>query len=669
MIRFRQIVGMGLVLALGATAAGSAAAAPAGSSGQALTRRASGRGDAVTAGTVRAFTVAGVAGIPADAAAVALNVTAVDPLSSGYLTLFPCGEPLPETSTLNFGVGRTTANSAIARPGAAGQICVYASATADVLVDATGWFSGSGSTWSARPERLVDTRLGLGAPRTRLQPGAPLVVQAAPAGDGTTAVVLNVTAVNPSTGGYVTAYTCGQPVPPTSNLNFSVDGVVANLVIATPADDGTVCLLTSAATDLIVDRSGRLGAAYTPVTPYRAGVPWAFGVMPLPNLNAEEVRAFTVPEARDATAVLNVTVTRAMADGYLVVYGCQLRLPPVSNVNFVRGVDVANQVIVHPDSRGQVCLYASAGVQVIVDGFGWLGDAFTALASPVRLGDTRNCAFTVVGERSSAGEGDEITQRDTLWAADRASGERFRLEEFTAKAGIPAFTRPILGWDCWIYAVFTDRTQRPSAGSAGGIVTLRRYRARSGEEEVLADLTEWASSHSLRVMAQDPVSGVVYLDRSSYLGGSELMSVDPATGSVTPMAMPQVGFPSTMDMSRRADRIFASLGAYVTGWMTVVEIDPRSGARRPIAAIPGGPLSFPLVTSPDGHRAIAGSRGTFVIDQSGNVEAVQSAAGWTSDGRIVVIDGNRAIADPGNPQLVWEADSGSELTFYVEGQV
>jgi hypothetical protein len=50
-------------------------------------------------------TVAGIAGVPADASAVALNITAVDPTRAGFLTVWPSTEPRPQTSSVNVAAG------------------------------------------------------------------------------------------------------------------------------------------------------------------------------------------------------------------------------------------------------------------------------------------------------------------------------------------------------------------------------------------------------------------------------------------------------------------------------------------------------------------------------------------------------------------------------------
>ncbi len=95
------------------------------------------------AGSVTEIQVTGRAGVPADAAAVALNVTVTDAQAAGYVTVFPCGSPRPTASTLNFVTGSTIPNGAIAKIGVNGKVCLYANNATDLIADVTGYFPAS----------------------------------------------------------------------------------------------------------------------------------------------------------------------------------------------------------------------------------------------------------------------------------------------------------------------------------------------------------------------------------------------------------------------------------------------------------------------------------------------------------------------------------------------
>jgi hypothetical protein len=84
--------------------------------------------------------------VPADAAALLVNVTAVAPTEGGNLRLFPAGQPLPQASVLNFGAGRTRANNAVALTGPGGKVWVRcdmpagSSGSVHLVLDLYGYF-------------------------------------------------------------------------------------------------------------------------------------------------------------------------------------------------------------------------------------------------------------------------------------------------------------------------------------------------------------------------------------------------------------------------------------------------------------------------------------------------------------------------------------------------
>ncbi|MFZ4811864.1 MAG: NHL repeat-containing protein, partial [Ilumatobacteraceae bacterium] len=112
--------------------------------------------------------------------------------------------------------------------------------------------------------RLFDTRPGTAAgaiavPKQSVTGGSFLEVQltgnAGIPGSGVGSVVLNVTAVNPTAGGFVTVYPCGTR-PGTSNLNYTSGQTVANTVITPVSAAGKVCFYAEGTTHLIADLSG-----------------------------------------------------------------------------------------------------------------------------------------------------------------------------------------------------------------------------------------------------------------------------------------------------------------------------------------------------------------------------------------------------------------------------
>ena len=91
------------------------------------------------AGTTLQLTVTGRGGVPNNAGAVMLNVTAVSPGAAGFLTVFPCGTEMPLASSVNYGPGDVVANAVLAKIGTGGKVCIYSPAATDIVVDVTGY--------------------------------------------------------------------------------------------------------------------------------------------------------------------------------------------------------------------------------------------------------------------------------------------------------------------------------------------------------------------------------------------------------------------------------------------------------------------------------------------------------------------------------------------------
>jgi hypothetical protein len=102
--------------------------------------------------------------IPQDASAVALNVTVVNPEAAGFVTVWPCSAARPNASNLNFVAGQVVPNNVVAPIGDQGSVCFYSSQSTDIIVDVSGYFTGSAGNQfvGATPKRFVDTRSSLG---------------------------------------------------------------------------------------------------------------------------------------------------------------------------------------------------------------------------------------------------------------------------------------------------------------------------------------------------------------------------------------------------------------------------------------------------------------------------------------------------------------------------
>jgi hypothetical protein len=205
---------------------------------------------AIAAAARLSVKVAGVGGVPASGAtAVVANVMAVDASQPMFFTVYPGSTARPETSNINGGPGRPVPNLVVMGIGSDGCIDVYNShGTTHCLVDVFGYFTpGTGDGFTPlSPKRLFDTRIGTGAPQAKLRAGSPLELQVAGAAGvpatGATAVVMNLTATETESPGFLRLTPSGREPAETSNVNFFAGDTVPNLVICKLGTDGRVIL-------------------------------------------------------------------------------------------------------------------------------------------------------------------------------------------------------------------------------------------------------------------------------------------------------------------------------------------------------------------------------------------------------------------------------------------
>ncbi len=353
---------------------------------------------AVRAGTVYELEVAGRAGVPLGASSVVLNVTAVGPTASGYVTVFPCGHDRPDASNLNYAAGDIIPNTVIAGLGTGGRVCFYTYATADLLVDISGYFPDANAFTSlATPARLLDTR----NPGGRTADGQHAATGAVRAGTvyelpvagragvplATASVVLNVTAVGPTAPGYVAVFPCGQDRPDASNLNYAAGDIIPNAVIARLGIGGHVCLYTYADTDLLVDVAGyfpdfatlaprpapaRLLDTRTPGGRTTDGQHAATGPVGAGTVYELPIAGRADTPEWATSAVLNVTAVGPAGPGYVTVFPCGTAPPDASNLNYTAGDTIPNAVIARLGTNGKVCLFSYATSHLLVDITGYL---------------------------------------------------------------------------------------------------------------------------------------------------------------------------------------------------------------------------------------------------------------------------------------------------------
>lgn len=364
--------------------------------------------------------------VPNTATSVALNITAFEPIASGFVTVWPCGSARPETSNLNYVGGQVIANNVLAPIDDDGTVCLYSLVTTDVIIDVSGWFTAEASALAGAtgvvgitPQRVVDTRLGLGWPG-RVTENNPIVIDvagmAAKRPDGTSvtapsdvlAVSLNVTATASSGPGFLTIWPCDEPFPLAASVNYETGSTVGNGVFTGVDGDGQVCIYSLASSHVVVDVQGwvapnQSAAPFTAVTPSRLGDTrsgsrvTASSPLTIPVHGAAVMIggvATTVPTSATA-AVVNVVVADPDDAGFVTVWPCAGPVPLAASLVYLPGDTRGNGVIAPIGPDGSICVFSLSPADIIVDISGWLigpasggGGGFTGVV-PDRFVDTR----------------------------------------------------------------------------------------------------------------------------------------------------------------------------------------------------------------------------------------------------------------------------------------
>lgn len=325
--------------------------------------------------------VAGTAGVPADARAVALNVTAVDATAVTYLSVYPAGQPRPASSVLNSDRNRSAAAAGVlVGVGGERKVSIYNNAgTAHLVVDVTGYFTESGGDgYGALPTgaRVLDTRTDGG----RMASGQRRTVQVAgrngvPA--DATAVVLNVVSAVAAGNGNLAVVPKGGSVT-VSTVNHLPGQDVANRTVV-PLSGGAVDVVnTGGATNVVIDVVGWFGpsgtARYTPIVPARAfDTRVAGGMIGAGRTATLPVRSSTGIPADAVAAAMTLTATQQTAPfTFLSMWPTGAARPLASDLNTGRGRDQANSTIVRLGPDGNVQVYNNMGLtHVVGDVYGW----------------------------------------------------------------------------------------------------------------------------------------------------------------------------------------------------------------------------------------------------------------------------------------------------------
>lgn len=188
------------------------------------------------------------------------------------------------------------------------------------------------------PARLVDTRIGLGAPSQRLQSATSMDVQVTgmlSIPTNAIAVVANVTAVDASGPGYLQVLPTGQAAfGSSSTLNIDAAGqTIPNASFAPLGDGGRLTVYAIFTTDVVIDIAGYFTPATTssagrlvPVTPQRIldtriALGWTPPAAPVPPTPDLPTPPGNPGDTKNCTDFASYAEAKAWFDLYFPYYG------------------------------------------------------------------------------------------------------------------------------------------------------------------------------------------------------------------------------------------------------------------------------------------------------------------------------------------------------------
>ncbi|MBR7832243.1 hypothetical protein KDL01_03175 [Actinospica durhamensis] len=351
---------------------------------------------------------------PVGVTAVVMNVTATGGTANGVLTVYGDEDQSgkastrPITSNVNYAKNKNVPNLVVVPVGKNGLIDFYnnSSGSTGIVADIQGYFTDANADayFPVTPTRIIDTRKGIGTGKiARIPANGTIYVTVSGIKGGVipfdaAAVAVNLTAVDATHPGVITAYSTSNPsgtgpIPSASNLNYAAGAASANAAIVPISFEsptiGQIAIHNSGAgpVDIIADASGYFtgtpspagGSAYVPLSgPIRildtrsTGGPIQAG---LPQSEPFPVAASDSP-ALPTAAIFNATVTQPTGNGYLSLYPYSPMVPaalnPTSNLNYTAGQTIANLAFLAPGTNGYaIYLGGNGSAQVIMDWFGY----------------------------------------------------------------------------------------------------------------------------------------------------------------------------------------------------------------------------------------------------------------------------------------------------------
>lgn len=410
--------------------------------------------------TAKVVQITGLAGVPADATAVVVNVEVEKPTAAGYVRVTPAGVD-SSVATQEFAAGQTISNLATVKLSANGSVQVKVSrGSATGYFDVSGYYSdgSGGATYTPLDATRVFQQTVGTSPVT-----VPLAGQGGVPEDAT-AVVVNTEVGNPTTAGYVRVTPAGRDASVAAQV-FGPRQTISNLVIVKLNGGAAQVKLSRGSGTVFMDVSGYYsasdtGSVYVPIDTTRA---YAGAV----STTTRTLRlAGTAGVPGTATAVVaNAEVGTPTTAGYLRVTPAGQDATVATQV-FSARQDVSNLVMAKVtgstvDRRVQAKLSAGSG-QLFLDVAGYFvdGSSGTGFGADISWPQgssasayPTNQAFGIVGVNHGLANNtnDSLTQQ-LAWAQGSVGGTsqpKAQLYVNTANPGQAFKDNPALSRASW----------------------------------------------------------------------------------------------------------------------------------------------------------------------------------------------------------------------------
>ena len=288
-----------------------------------------------------------------------------------------------------------------------GRVTIYnSSGSTHVVVDLAGWYGPTGSGGPATnrfnalpsPVRALNTLptqagyaegpFGAGGATAPIGSGQSIAVQLAGLGGvaaDASAVIVNVAVVSPTVGGHLTLYPDGSSKPVASSINFATGQTIANLAVVPVGTGGRIRIAAQGTTHVVVDVVGAfrpgVGAGYVALDPpvrqlnTLSGTGLRRTALGAGITHKLKVGRYDGVPADALAASMSVAVVQPTLSGYLTVYPGTKPRPGASNLNFTRGIVLANAAVAALGTDGTVAFTNSAGsTHVVADLAGYFID-------------------------------------------------------------------------------------------------------------------------------------------------------------------------------------------------------------------------------------------------------------------------------------------------------